>query len=223
VRAQDESLAANFTELGLDSRFLGVLAGDASLPPWRTDTPWLDCIVTDPPYGIREAVNRVGSNKDYSNTCIPEEHLATHFPEKVSYSLPALLTDLLNFSATSLVAGGRLVYWLPVIRQHYSPAHLPAHPALKLVADCEQVLSSQTARRLIVLERLAGRLKPGAATVSPELSKFSEQWALPVAGRLSRKERKERLRQHGHLNLTQQEVEQWSHGPSRPRRPLTDS
>ena len=69
VRAQDESLAANFTELGLDSRFLGVLAGDASLPPWRTDTPWLDCIVTDPPYGIREAVNRVGSNKVNLKIC----------------------------------------------------------------------------------------------------------------------------------------------------------
>ena len=36
--------------------------------------------------------------------------------------------------------GGRLVYWLPVIRQIYNSDLTPSNPCLSLVEDCEQVL-----------------------------------------------------------------------------------
>ena len=50
-----------------------------------------DVIVTDPPYGIREQMTKVGTYKDYSKSSIPEEYLKTHVPEKVSYSLEHIL------------------------------------------------------------------------------------------------------------------------------------
>ncbi len=50
-----------------------------------------DVIVTDPPYGIREQMTKVGTDKDYSKSSIPEEYLKTHVPEKVSYSLEHIL------------------------------------------------------------------------------------------------------------------------------------
>jgi len=194
IRAEDESMVANFEQYGLTSQYLGVIAGDFSKSPWR-DGEWLDSVITDPPYGIREGTTRVGSHKDYTNTAIPEEYLEHHFPEKVAYS------------ARSLRVGGRLVYWLPVIRQNYRPDRVPAHPGLRLVADCEQVLSSHTSRRLLVMEKVD---KKGEAVVSKELTLFKEQFYLPLAGNISRKERKERIKEHGHLNLTEEEITKFS-------------
>ena len=211
IRAEDESMLANFEQYGLTSRYLGVIAGDFSQSPWR-EQPWLDCVITDPPYGIREGTTKLGSEKDYTNTSIPEQYLENHFPEKVAYTLHQLLMDLLNFSARSLHVGGRLVYWLPVIRQNYRPDRVPAHPGLRLVADLEQVLSSHTSRRLLVMERVEGE---GLATVSKELTLFREQFYLPLSANISRKERKERIKEHGHLNLSEEEVKQFSGKSSR--------
>jgi len=208
IRAEDESMKANFEQYGLTDKYLGVFALDFSQSPWRNQT-WIDCLITDPPYGIREGTSRVGSEKDYSTSSIPEEYLKTHFPEKVSYSLYQLLTDLLNFCAASLNVGGRLVYWLPVIRQNYSHDKLPCHPALKLVANGEQVLNSHSSRRLIVMEKLPWNGK-GESIVHKEITFFKEQFYLPLAGNISRKERKERIKQHGHLNLSEEEILKFS-------------
>lgn len=40
----------------------------------------------------------------------------SYIPSVCSYHLSDLLTDLLDFAARFLVLDGRLVYWLPVIR-----------------------------------------------------------------------------------------------------------
>ena len=45
-------MLANFEQYGLTDRYLGVIASDFSIQPWRAGQ-WLDCIITDPPYGIR--------------------------------------------------------------------------------------------------------------------------------------------------------------------------
>ena len=210
-RAEDESFVANFEQYGLADSYLGVIASDFSLSPWVQDRPWLDAVITDPPYGIRERVTRVGTAKDYSENPIPEEYLDCHYPQKVSYSLEHLLTDLLNFSARCLAPGGRLVYWLPVIRQGYSRDNVPSHPALELVTDCEQVLSSNTSRRLIVMERRQGAgLGELGASVDSQLSLFKDQVYLPLAGNISRKERKARIKEHGHLNLSEEEIKKFS-------------
>jgi tRNA G10 N-methylase Trm11 len=44
----------------------------------------------------------------------------------VEYSLDRILADLLEFAAQQLALGGRLVYWLPVIRHNYKVTLTPA-------------------------------------------------------------------------------------------------
>ena len=51
------------------------------------------------------------------------------------------LENLLRFAATSLVVGGRLVYWLPTTAD-YVPEDCPTHPALRMVANSGQQLST---------------------------------------------------------------------------------
>ena len=59
VRAVDESMVANFSQYGLSSKYLGVIAADFCLSPWR-NCQMFQCIITDPPYGIREATEKIG-------------------------------------------------------------------------------------------------------------------------------------------------------------------
>ena len=108
---------------GLHGHYLGSYASDFSSGVLRR-TPLFDVIVTDPPYGVREASLRV--NKDIKNS---------------QYSLSEQFLELLNFAAGTLVVGGRLVYFLPVIRDLYSDSSLPQHPALSLKYNCQQVRS----------------------------------------------------------------------------------
>jgi len=159
-RNKDESMMANFEQYGLASKFLGVVVADFSQGPWRR-SGWLDCIVTDPPYGIREVITRTESQQ---------------------YMLHQLVMDLLNFSVEQLVMGGRLAFWLPVITQEYSDQDLvPTHPALRLVADCEQVLSHHTSRRLIVMQRVEGEVEGDMARVSSQLTEYKNMFYLSLA------------------------------------------
>lgn len=66
------------------------------------------------PYGIREATEKV------ENKFNPKENTRTttmaHYPSTSHYSLQHLYADLLQFGATHLKLGGRLVCWLPFHR-----------------------------------------------------------------------------------------------------------
>eukprot|EP00092_Neocalanus_flemingeri_P037247 GFUD01040564.1.p1 GENE.GFUD01040564.1~~GFUD01040564.1.p1 ORF type:complete len:475 (+),score=188.80 GFUD01040564.1:50-1426(+) len=184
VRARGESLVANFEQYGLASKFGGVVVADFSQSPWR-GSPWLDCIVTDPPYGIREVISRTQSQQ---------------------YLLDQLVMDLLNFSVEQLVVGGRLAFWLPVIREEYNEKDLvPTHTALRLVADCEQVLSGHTSRRLLVMQRVEGKVGDGLASVSTKLGEYKDQFYLtPLA------EKKLSEQGKGNLNMSQEMMEKFS-------------
>lgn len=206
-RNEDESMIANFQQYGLTSQYGDVIACDFSKSFWRSGVQF-DVIVTDPPYGIREQMTKVGTDKDYSKSSIPEEYLKTHVPEKVSYSLEHILEDLINFSAKHLTLGGRLVYWIPVMRQIYQKSLLPSHPALNILYDCEQILSSHTSRWLIVMEKHSDI--DGKTTVHPELTNFKDQFYIPLAGKVSRRERRERIKLYGHLNFSEAEMKEFT-------------
>uniref|UniRef100_A0AAX7U5R4 tRNA (guanine(10)-N(2))-methyltransferase TRMT11 n=1 Tax=Astatotilapia calliptera TaxID=8154 RepID=A0AAX7U5R4_ASTCA len=144
-RGPDENIRANLRQYGAQKMYVDVMVSDASKPAWR-DAALFDAIVTDPPYGIREATRRTVHHILYF-----EE---SHVPVSQAYHLSDIFTDLLNFSAHHLVMGGRLVYWLPVYRPEYCEEMVPLHPCLQLISNCEQTLSSHTSRRLITMEKI---------------------------------------------------------------------
>ncbi|KAL3981089.1 neurobeachin-like protein 1/2 [Sarotherodon galilaeus] len=151
-RGPDENIRANLRQYGTQKMYVDVMVSDASKPVWR-DAALFDAIITDPPYGIREATRRTGSHKDIAK---PAEGVfeESHVPVSQAYHLSDIFTDLLNFSAHHLVMGGRLVYWLPVYRPEYCEEMVPLHPCLQLISNCEQTLSSHTSRRLITMEKI---------------------------------------------------------------------
>ena len=58
--------------------------------------------------------------------------------------------------------------------------------------------------------------RPGAdlglmeASVLSHLAQFKDQMYLPLAGNMSRKERKARIKEHGHLNLSEEEIKKFT-------------
>ncbi|KAK6488630.1 tRNA (guanine(10)-N2)-methyltransferase-like protein [Huso huso] len=150
-RGPDENIRANLRQYGAEKSYIDVLVSDASKTIWRP-RELFDAIITDPPYGIRESTRKTGSQKEIIKPA--EECGENHVPVSMAYHLSDIFTDLLNFAAKHLVMGGRLVYWLPVYRPEYSEEIIPKHPCLKLISNCEQTLSSHTARRLITMEKL---------------------------------------------------------------------
>ncbi|KAM7420355.1 hypothetical protein PAMA_014866 [Pampus argenteus] len=169
-RGPDENIKANLRQYGTEKMYLDVMVSDASKHVWR-DVPLFDAIITDPPYGIRESTRRTGSHKDYTKP--PDGIYAeSHVPVSQLYHLSDIFTDLLNFSAHHLVIGGRLVYWLPIYRPEYCEEIVPLHPCLRLISNCEQILSSHTSRRLITMEKIKEPEELDSLT-SPDSSHFS--------------------------------------------------
>lgn len=150
-REDDESIEANMKQYNLGHRYLDVVVNDFAMIFWK-DSFEFDAIITDPPYGIREATERVGTEKE--DYVISEKHQATHIPAKVEYGISSIYRDLLLFSAKHLRIGGRLVCWFPVLREDYTEKCLPTHPCLTLIANNEQTLSKVTSRRLLTYEKV---------------------------------------------------------------------
>ncbi|KAK7091203.1 tRNA (guanine(10)-N2)-methyltransferase homolog [Littorina saxatilis] len=153
-RDKDESIRANLRQYGMESRYLDVLVADASRHDLWRNMPLFDAIITDPPYGIREASLKIGAEKP-ADAFIPEDCRDNHHPQSVKYRLSDSFCDLLNFAARFLKLNGRLVYWLPVFRPQYSEANVPRHRCLQLVSNCEQILNTTISRRLVTMEKTA--------------------------------------------------------------------
>uniref|UniRef100_UPI00358F63C4 tRNA (guanine(10)-N2)-methyltransferase homolog n=1 Tax=Myxine glutinosa TaxID=7769 RepID=UPI00358F63C4 len=149
-RGPDESIKSNLCQYGLQDRYLDVFVGDASRPPWR-EGPLFNAIITDPPYGVREATRRTRPRKGR----MPDAP-NVRFPECSAYHLRDIFTDLLDFAVEQLEIGGRLVYWIPVYIPEYSEDIIPKHPCLSLISNCQQKLTSNTARCLITMEKVKG-------------------------------------------------------------------
>ena len=201
-RAVDESMRSNFEQYGLQDRYLDVLVSDSSKPVWSRRGV-LDAVIADPPYGIREKIEKVGTTK--VDLVIPAELVDKHIPQKIDYEMSDVFSDLLDFGADYLVEGGRLVYWLPINREDYSEDKLPKHPRLRLDANCEQVLSSHTSRRLIVMTKLteaeveASGADSDSGANAENLPDFREKFY--AAQRIPRTDRMDRVKKFGHLNM----------------------
>lgn len=170
---KDESVLGNLKQYGLAQHYVDVVVADSSLPLWRPGLI-LDAIITDPPYGMREAMERIGCVRE--NKRISEEHLETHIPSKVGYSLSQLLSDLLHFSAVHLKIDGFLVLWIPVIRCEYNENSLPQHNSLKLVGNSEQILSTTSSRRLLTYQKIKHALEEPVIHLGENEESFRQRY-----------------------------------------------
>ncbi|OAA65510.1 hypothetical protein SPI_02297 [Niveomyces insectorum RCEF 264] len=117
---------------------------------------WIDGIVCDPPYGVREGLRVLGVRNPAKTPWVEEIGRRmfkdpAFVPPKQPYSFLALLDDLLRFAADTLVDGGRLGFWMPTANDEALELPVPTHPCLAVVSVCTQAFRS---RRLITYQRI---------------------------------------------------------------------
>uniref|UniRef100_A0A1B0ERY9 tRNA (guanine(10)-N(2))-methyltransferase TRMT11 n=1 Tax=Glossina morsitans morsitans TaxID=37546 RepID=A0A1B0ERY9_GLOMM len=149
VREKDESVRANLEQYNCSDRYLDVVVADFSNTLWRNDLKF-DSIITDPPYGIREATEKVETKP---NKMEINKSTNLHYPSTSHYALHHLYEDLLMFASKHLKLGGRLVFWLPFCRDDYTDDIVPQHASLTLISNSEQILMGRTSRRLLTYEK----------------------------------------------------------------------
>lgn len=126
-RRKDQSIRNNLKQYGFESAFVDILVADFSRQYVR-DGLEFDCIVTDPPYGIREKTKKVGPTTNRGNSPTQQQTsqdddatsgVTTNdgkfvHTKKIKYNLGDIYYDLLEFAVKHLIDSGRLVFWLPV-------------------------------------------------------------------------------------------------------------
>lgn len=151
ARKSDESILANLRQYNCEQLYVDALVADFSAEMWSEKLEF-DSVICDPPYGVRESNAKVEKKEVRKPDAYVSEE---HYPSTSPYQLSMLYKDLIKFSARHLKIGGRLVFWLPIYREDYAEKHLPRHKSLKIVANCEQVLSTVTSRRLLTYEKVS--------------------------------------------------------------------
>nr|CAD2201449.1 unnamed protein product [Meloidogyne enterolobii] len=165
----DQSVKANFSQYGLnDGRYLGVILADSSKHKMWRHFGFFDAILADPPYGIRERGQKLGviqwkrkvetEIKQMEDKKCQEvnqqKQRHRNYPEKQQYQISSVFLDLMDLGVRLLRIGGRLAFWFPVCKSEYSEKILPRSDCLRLVYNCEQPLQKNTARRLLVYEKI---------------------------------------------------------------------
>lgn len=144
----------------------GVADSDADAAGAERYTAYLDGIITDPPYGIREGLKVLGTR-----TPLPAESRAAHassslspdyIPPKRPYSFTALLDDILAFAAATLVPNGVLSMWMPTANDADVALIIPSHPCLELRSVCVQAFNKWSRRLLTYRRREAGEVDAAA-------------------------------------------------------------
>jgi tRNA (guanine10-N2)-methyltransferase len=170
------NVKANFEQYGTTPLYLGGLVADLTNSPLRGKR-FLNAIICDPPYGVREGLKVLGSNKAALQEVVhladgtPAHLRKDYVPPKKPYSFVRMMDDILGFSAERLVDGGRLCLWMPVAgapedgesdatsaEDGEAPVaeaeyDIPQHPALKLVSHCRQDFNKWS-RRLLTYSRM---------------------------------------------------------------------
>jgi len=177
----DKGVGANLDKYGLSHLFGDCIISDLTNAPFRKSTTrWLDGIVCDPPYGVREGLKVLGTRKtlplspgadgqELSSTPppvhlingVPAHTLPGYIAPKKPYSFSRMLDDILVFASRTLVDGGRLAFWMPSANENEFGEEeiivIPTHRHLELKHECVQKFNKWS-RRLLVYERLPGSL-----------------------------------------------------------------
>jgi len=154
MRKANETLYGALEQFNLQDKMIDGLIIDNNANPWRKNSEgWFDAIITDPPYGVREKSEKVGTSKKFVDWIDFEQH----YPDKIAYSLADVFADLMKFSYNHLKLNGNLVFWYPVSNnelKEYGAKLYPNHPAFELISDCEQMLNLRTSRILLTYKKV---------------------------------------------------------------------
>ncbi|KJE91746.1 hypothetical protein CAOG_002840 [Capsaspora owczarzaki ATCC 30864] len=158
----------SFVQYKLESQLLDVVVTDNSHSTFRGNVKF-DAILSDPPYGIREAAKKIAQVPNAKP--IPLEKRAAHIPRKIQYAQDLLICDLVDFAATHLVVGGRLVFWMPT---HDEPLdeYVPIHPAMRLISNSSQPMAGRRHRIMVTLQKLHDPTPTERATISEKYAQI---------------------------------------------------
>ncbi|OLN87916.1 tRNA (guanine(10)-N2)-methyltransferase [Colletotrichum chlorophyti] len=153
----ERSLKGNFRQYGLEHLVGEFWTADLTNTPVRR-ARWLDGIVCDPPYGVREGLRVLGCRDPEKTPWVVEagkqRYKQTDFiAPKKPYSFLAMLDDILEFASNTLVDGGRLSFWMPTANDEDQEIPVPQHPRLDIVVICVQPFNKWS-RRLITYKRI---------------------------------------------------------------------
>lgn len=167
------SVRGNFEQYKLQGCYGDCFIADLTNAPLR-EREFLDAVVCDPPYGVREGLKVLGHRDPARNGGEPvvKDGVLRHtqpdyVPPKKPYSFDAMLGDILEFSARNLVVGGRLCFWMPTANEGdledveegtegvKRRLDIPSHPRLRLESVCVQEFNKWS-RRLLTYTKLAG-------------------------------------------------------------------
>lgn len=150
-------------QYGVSQRMMGLCTFDMTWNPWRRGSLF-DAIITDPPYGVRAGAKRLGRKKEMAEerktlhlerqAALREAGDCPYIPPTKPYELSELARDLVLFARYMLKPGGRLVFFLPTVNEHYQEVDVQAMlcPGIELVANSLQDFGAW-GRRLITVSK----------------------------------------------------------------------
>jgi tRNA (guanine10-N2)-methyltransferase len=127
-----------------------------------------DGIICDPPYGVREGLRVLGIRNEERRPWMMEKVKKHHkfgliptsllsespgsdmlplardagfVPPKQPYSFLAILNDILEFAAETLVDNGRLAFWMPTANDMALEIPVPTHPCLEVMSISTQAFN----------------------------------------------------------------------------------
>ncbi|EEH08049.1 RNA methylase [Histoplasma capsulatum G186AR] len=144
-KGKSMGLVSNLEQYGIQQYFLDAFISDLTNTPVRT-TQFLDGIICDPPYGVREGLKVLGSKDD------------GYIAPKRPYSFDAMLDDILDFAARTLVPDGRISLWMPTANEDDVELEIPSNPHLELLSVCVQPFGHLLCKIQTIPSRIALRI-----------------------------------------------------------------
>ncbi|KAL2828903.1 hypothetical protein BDW59DRAFT_170692 [Aspergillus cavernicola] len=195
AKGKPTGVELNFQQYGIGSKFLDSFTSDLTNTP-LLDRQFLDGIVCDPPYGVREGLRVLGARDNRPKVeviidGVPAHYRPGYIAPKKPYGFEAMLNDILTFAARTLITDGRLSMWMPTANDEEVQLSVPMHPNLEVISVSVQPFTTWS-RRLITYRRLPegvvsdvslGRQKGDATGVSAdELNSFRRKYFMKAPG-----------------------------------------
>ncbi|PHH71455.1 hypothetical protein CDD82_6502 [Ophiocordyceps australis] len=173
------SLRGNFDQYHLANCLGDTFSADLTHSPLRRTCPTWDAIICDPPYGVREGLRVLGLRDPQRTPWLVQQNINNSsspdfVPPKKPYSFMAMLDDILDFAADTLVDNGRLSFWMPTANDEEQEIPIPLHPCLQLVVVCVQVFNKCKARSTLRNSALSAR------QASPLNREEQRNWNMPT-------------------------------------------